>query len=393
MVVKKHRGVRRRPHVALMLETSLEPGRGALRGIAQYVRANGPWSIYYEPRGLEDKPPAWLKTWRGDGIIARLSNRRLAAAVLQTGVPVVDTFGLVSPPGVPLVRADDRAIGQLGAEHLLERGFRHFAYCGVRTDWSQQTGDAFVATVAAAGRDCQLYELPLHNRFQQPWEADQDKLTRWLRQLPKPAAIMACSDPRAQRVLEACRRGGVAVPDHVAVIGVGNDPTLCALCDPPLSSVIAGHAQIGYHAARILDQCMHGETPPRHPLCLEPLGVATRQSTDVTAVEDADTAAALGFIREHACDGIHVEDVAQHCLLSRTELKRRFHRLLGRSVHEQIVRERVRQAERLLVETDMPIDQIARKAGFGRREHMGAVFKARLAKTPAQYRKQFHESQ
>ena len=57
------------PHVALLIETSREVGRGILRGVTRYVREHGPWSIYLRPVGLEQAPPAWLKTWRGDGIL------------------------------------------------------------------------------------------------------------------------------------------------------------------------------------------------------------------------------------------------------------------------------------------------------------------------------------
>lgn len=379
---------RRRPHVALIIETSLAAGRGMLCGIAQYVREHGPWSIYYEPRALEEPVPEWLKKWRGDGIIARLPNRRIATAVAKTGLPVVDMLGVAPQPGIPVVHPDDRAVGRLAAEHLLERGFRHFGYCGVGAAWARGPCEGFVEAVTAADRDCHVYELPLHNRSRRSWESDQERLARWIQRQPKPLAIMACSDPRAQRVLEACRRAGVVVPDEVAVIGAGNDEPMCELCDPPLTSVIAGHRQVGYEAARMLDHLMHGGAPRSSPLSIKPLGIVARQSTDVMAIEDVETSAAVRFIREHACDGIRVDDVARHCLVSRTELKRRFRRFLGRSIHDQIIRERLNEVEHLLATTEMPVSQIARKAGFGSQAHMGVVFKARLGKTPGDYRKQ-----
>lgn len=378
----------RRPRVALVVETSMVPGRGMLRGIAEYAREHGPWSIYCEPRGLDHTPPAWLRRWRGDGIIARLSSRQLTAAVAKTGVPVVDTLGVAPDPNFPIVHPDDWAIGRMAAAHLLERGFRHFAFCGVRAIWSQRPCEAFCATIRAAGSDCQLYELPLDHRARQSLDADQRRLARWIQRLPKPAGIMACSDPRAQILLEACRQAGVVVPDDVAVIGVGNDDTICEFCDVPLSSVVPGHRQVGYEAARLLDRLMRGLPAPREPLYLAPLGVVTRQSTDVIAVDDGETKAAVQFIREHACQPIRVQDVADHCLLSRTEIKRRFRRLLGRSIHDQIVGERLKRAQQLLADTELPIAQVARAAGFGRQEYMGVVFKARMGQTPGQFRRQ-----
>jgi len=211
MAENKRSRCRQRPRVALIIESSFASGRGMFCGIAEYVRQHGPWSIYSEPRGLEEPPPAWLADWRGDGIIARLSNRRIAAAVVKSGIPAVDMLGIAPQPGIPVVHPDDRATGRLAAEHLLERGLRQFGFCGVRANWSQRACAAFVEAVTAAGCRCQVYELPLHGRLRPSWESDQERLARCIRQLPKPAGIMACSDSRAQRVLEACGHAGRAM--------------------------------------------------------------------------------------------------------------------------------------------------------------------------------------
>src|SRR5215469_11080210 len=96
-----------RPHVALLVETSLASGRDILRGIARYVREQGPWSIYHEPRSLEQSVPRWLKHWAGDGIIARIQNETIAAAVAVAGIPTVDVLGVVETTDFPLVHVDD----------------------------------------------------------------------------------------------------------------------------------------------------------------------------------------------------------------------------------------------------------------------------------------------
>ena len=44
------------------------------------------------------------------------------------------------------------------------------------------------------------------------------------------------------------------MPDEVAVVGVDNDETLCEVCNPPLSSVQAGHQVVGYKAAALLER-------------------------------------------------------------------------------------------------------------------------------------------
>jgi len=54
---------------------------------------------------------------------------------------------------------------------------------------------------------------------------------------------------------------------------------------------------------------------------MAPLGIAQRQSTDVTAVDHPLIAQAMQFIRDHACDGINVEEVLRNIPLSRRLLE------------------------------------------------------------------------
>jgi hypothetical protein len=81
-----------RPHVALLVETSLASGRDILRGIARYVREHEPWALYHEPRSLEETLPSWLRHWQGDGIIVRAQNDLIARGVQATGIPAVDVL-------------------------------------------------------------------------------------------------------------------------------------------------------------------------------------------------------------------------------------------------------------------------------------------------------------
>src|SRR6185503_3539756 len=113
-----------------------------------------------------------------------------------------------------------------------------------------------------------------------------------VRKLPKPVGVMAAYDYRGQQLLDACRRLGVAVPDEVAVIGVDNDDLLCELSDPPLSSVIPNTQRTGYEAARLLAEMMSGKKVKGETHLIPPSGIATRQSTDVLAIDDRNVARA-----------------------------------------------------------------------------------------------------
>jgi LacI family transcriptional regulator len=202
---------------------------------------------------------------------------------------------------------------------------------------------------------------------------------------------MACNDIRGQQVLTACRAIGVAVPDEVAVLGVDNDEVLCDLADPPLSSIIPDTRRIGYEAAACLDRMMCGEPPPGPTTVIPPLGVVTRRSTDVLAVDDRALAHAARFIRERACEGITVQDILDGIPLSRSVFERRFLKTFGRTPKAEIVRTQLRRVMQLLAETDLPLKQIADRTGFEHPEYMSAAFKKRTGLTPGVYRRSVRE--
>ena len=377
------------PRVALFVETSLAPGRGILRGISRYVREHYPWSLHHEPRYLEDGLPAWLKWVCPDGVIVRLHNKRLRDAVLELKAPTVDVLGLCPHESIPLVHVDNEATAQLAATHLQERGFRHFGVCGLENvNWSEMRSRAFVSFLAQAGYQCEVHQMVGQSRSRRRWEAEHEKLLQWVANLPKPCGVLVCGDSLGPPFLEACRRAAIMLPDEVAVIGVSNDEMLCEMANPPLSSVVSNHGRVGYEAASLLDGMMRGEPMPDAPIYISPLRVAVRQSTDVLAIDDPDTITAIRFIRNHACDGISIEDVVEATLLSRSTLKRRFREFLGRSIHDEIVRVRVLQAQQLLADTNLSIGQIAHKVGFSHPEYFTVVFKSAVGKTPRQCREE-----
>jgi len=91
-----------------------------------------------------------------------------------------------------------------------------------------------------------------------------------------------------------------------------------------------------WQAAELLDKLMAGADPPDEPIYIEPKELVPRQSTDVTAVDDAEVSAAMRLIAEHCSDPIQVQDVADAIALSRRTLQRRFQAKLGRSISDQI---------------------------------------------------------
>jgi LacI family transcriptional regulator len=218
------------------------------------------------------------------------------------------------------------------------------------------------------------------------WECERDILAKWLCGLPTPLGLFACNDDRGRQVLEACRIGELSVPGDVAVIGVDNDEMFCDLADPPLSSVALNAETAGYRAAELLDMMMRGRAcSPRHVL-VEAIGVVTRHSTNVIAVEDEEVSTALQFIRQEQGCGISVDSVADAVAVSRRSLERRFRETIGRTILEEIRLARIERAKRLLLETKYPISKVAQLAGFGSTGRFVQFFHDRVGRTPRKFR-------
>jgi len=381
------------PRVALLIETARGYGREVLRGIVRYARLHGPWAFYMTPGDFEQAVPR-IRQWGGTGIIARVETPRIAAALLATHLPVValDLTEEQRSPRSALRRfselsSDSRQAARLAAEHLLECGFRHYAFVGIAGRvWSERRQEGFCERVRAAGFEPILCPVP-RRKGDREWTREQALLADWLRGLPKPIGLMACNDDRGRQVLEACREAGVRVPEDVAVVGVDNDELLCELADPPLSSVALNADRGGYEAAALLDGLMSGRIQQPRQILTEALHVVRRQSSDVMAMDDREVAQALRFIHENGGRPIRVGEIIRRLALSRRALEIRFQRAVGRSIHDEIQRVRLERAKRLLLETDMPLPQVAEASGFTTASYLAQVFRRQTGMTPARYRR------
>lgn len=382
----------RRRQVGLLIDFSRSYGRRVLLGIAKFVREHHEWSILSEEWRWTDPVPDWVKEWKGDGLIAWLETPELASLVQSLDVPVVDVRGS-SGCDLPLIDTDNSLVGQLAAEHLMQRGFRHYAFCGfVGANYSDSRGHCFSERIARAGFHCHSYRPPETSRNSQTIELEkrgllfQDHLARWVKSLPKPVGIMTCNDIRGQQVMNACRRVDVMVPEEAAVIGVDNDELFCELSDPPLSSVALDTLRIGYEAATLLERLISGEKPPDQPILIPPGGIITRRSTDVLAMEDRQLAAGARFLRDHIFDPITVNDMARAAGMSRRVFERRFVDQVGRAPKAEVLRLRIERVKELLTDTDWPLAQISERTGFKHSEYLHTVFTQKTGTTPGKFR-------
>jgi LacI family transcriptional regulator len=373
--------------VALLIETSNRYGRDLLYGVRDWTRAGDRWAIRFSEQARLAPLPSWLSEWEGDGIIARVDSPEIATALRRTGLPVVDVSAERFASEFPRVSVDNAAVARLAAEHLLAKGFRHFAFCGdSHFLWARQRGDEFRRALREAGRDCAFAEEKRSAVKRPGSDAEIRMIADWLETLPRPLGVFACYDGKAQHVLEACQLRNWAVPDDIAVLGVDNDEVLCDLCMPPLSSVQPNARRTGFEAAAMLARMMRGERLGSETRFVEPVRVVERQSTDSVSVGDARVAQALRFIREHVGERIDVSDVLRAVPMSRTLLERKFKAALGHSPHREIVRQRIARARHLLTESEVSIAVVAELAGFDTASYLSVAFRRETGESPYAFR-------
>ncbi len=378
--------------VALLFRTRLEEDTKVLNAISKYNRFHEQWSAFVDDEIIGSKNPDWILSKRWDGIICKYSSEELLTKCLSKGIPCIDlTDNRKQVSGIPKIRPDNFAVGHKGAEHFLERGFRHFAFVGFKGEqWSEERRDGFEEALSLLNHSCHFFDSGYPNINTPDWDAkEEEALNQWLKTLPTPIGIMACNDLRALHIINACREGSLQIPEEIAILGANNESIRCELTNPQLSSVPLNAELYGQTAAKILSQMMAGKPAPTDPVLIDPDEVVTRRSTNILAIEDKHVSRALNFIRENATKGISVNEIVSKVHVSRSILERRFRKFLGRSPQAEIRNFQVQKIKQYLAETDYTLAQIAEATGFEHPEYMCVVFKRITKLTPKQYRQKF----
>jgi len=355
-------------------------------GIMEYSRKNQQWTFIRMWPGIGGAEHL-IENTRPDGVIFCDISPRWNELLTKLGIPYVT---ILANPQVNAPRAsiDDHAIGTLAAAHFLERGLKYFGFCGYSNHpWSIGREKGFALALHDAGYDFSSCKIDLS--AEKNVSTEMARIEQWIIQLAKPAGVFICHDAMASQVSEFCRRNEIHIPDQIALLGVDNQESECEFAIPPLSSVITGDERIGYEAATMLDGLMQGGDRPEQPVLVPPVGIVTRQSTDLVAVDEPEIAAAIRFIRDNAHKPIQVTDILRHAPLSRTTLETRFRKILGRTPMEEIRRIHVERAKELLTHTDLAMARIAARSGFPHPSNMATIFKKMTGLSPSEYRRKF----
>ncbi len=357
-------------------------------GIARYAREHG-WHMTLANR-LVRLPSGW----NGDGALVTLRGdeptTQVVKGLVAQGIPVVDLTCYMPEVAVARVIPDYRSAGRIAAEHFAEIGLRRVAWFS--TIWTHVHGlffqglrerwpDATRIVLADSVPDENLDDINLFT----------DVIGSRLAALPKPVGILTYNDEEASRILSLCLETGLKVPDDVAILGIGNDTFLCENQPVPLSSVIDDLDRNGYEAAALLDRLMDGI--PRkggceigEPVLVPCRGLAARRSTDALAVDSPVLRQVLRHMREHIAHTPSAVQLAETAGVSRATLDRLFADVLGRSMHDELLRLRLAKARDMLANEPASVGQIAAACGFCNAGHFVSVFRKAHGTTPAKWR-------
>lgn len=366
-----------RLNIAAITDISGAYGRRVLSGMGRFANQHGGWSL--------SMVPSWERDLDGllhqvQGVLVQANSDWLIAAIQKSGRLVVNVADTFPEYPFPTVISDNLTIGQLAAEHLLDRGFRNLAFLGTEGWYAARRQEGFGA--AAERCDVRVDVMGVDRVV----ATSQRAIGQWLSALPKPVGLMAANDVVARTAARICRSLEIRVPVDVAIIGVDNDELICELYDVPLTSVAVAAERIGFSAAALLADLLAGKKPPEKTVLVPPVGVVGRQSTDVLALSDPLVAQAVQYIREHLRQRLTVQQLLRSTNASRRQLEQRFLKALGRTPAAEIRRQRVAQAKYLLATTDIAIATIATDCGFPDAPRLTKVFRRQTGMTPLQYR-------
>lgn len=362
--------------IALELGEDLEQHHGIYRGILRYAGERKDWHCF-----IDERPRR-----KGDysGVIGRVWPQ-LRKRIQLLDLPWVNVLYHMHRPGIAGVYSDPKMRAELGAEHLIERGFKRFAgIYNPENTHSNAIGQAFKRRIMM--EELTYLDLPIDFNYEvKHWDKLARNLEKMIRSLPFPAAFFIAEPINARLFVQLAQEMGLSVPHDVAVVCHKNFESTLGV-PTSITAVKSDFESVGYEAARLLDRLMAGEPVPPDPILVPPIGLAARESTDYFAVEDPVVAEALRYISSNLSKPLRVDDVAYKCNVSTSGLQLKFQKALGRGVGEEVRRLRIALAKRLLQGKTMTVNEAASRSGFIDGNKMARIFRREVGQTPTEFR-------
>ena len=362
-----------------------------LKGIVNYSMEKGQWSIcrmpsYYKNAIGIEGVLKWAKEWSTDAIIGTFDDADDLNLLTDAGIAVIAQDFRKRSKAVPNITADYLTMGRMAARYYMERGFQHFGFFGLNdVCWSDERCDGFRNELTEAGYGESFFK---YNRqdINHYWFYEAEKLSEWLRNLPKPIGIMACDDNQGNILIEACQSAGIQIPSEISIIGVDNDELLCNLGSINLSSISVDVEDGGYRTAQLIEKMVNDPGCTIEDIILKPIRIVERISTAAFATKDKEIQKAVMFIYHNRHKKISVKDVVSNVALSRRLLEVRFKEVTGQSIYQYIADLKIKTFSEMLLETDDQVINIALSLGENDAKSISKRFKATYGCSPNEWR-------
>lgn len=271
---------------------------------------------------------------------------------------------------------DNADIGRRAAKHLLERGeYKSAGYVHELEYqfYSVERMTAFRQTMKRGG--CETSVFPEGPDFF-------NRLRTWVRELPKPAAVMAVSDMRAADVINACRAEGISVPSQVAVVGVDHDVSQHEKCGMSISSVVINSRMMGHQAVRELNFLFHHPklNSRPHEVLIPAKEVFAGESTARSVSAARLVKIALDFISENRHRAVSPEEVVARIGCSRRLAELRFSQIADTTIHLAIEKARMDEVQRRL-KAGANANVIAKELQFTSANQLYRIYKRHFGHT------------
>ena len=329
----------------------------------------------------------WAKKWEANAIIGRFNHDDDIDLFRRNGIIAIAQDFKRRFNNIPNITSNYHDTGRLAARFFIEKGYEHFAFYGYKdTVWSDERCDGFYEGVKEAGYGKNFHTYT-NQQLETLWYYDSTPLLNWLKQLPRQTAVFCCDDNQGNKITEICKSNRIQIPEHLAVLGVDNDTTLCELSDPPLSSVHLDIEAGGYETAELIMNLMTQKDFQPQDVIIKAISIINRASTNSFATNDMYINEALEFIHSNLDKALKVTDLVKKLPLSRRLLEMRFKKVTGRSVYNYIIYNRIEEFARKIHETDKPINEIATEMEFYNYSNLVQQFKQIKGCTPTEFRK------
>jgi LacI family transcriptional regulator len=212
------------------------------------------------------------------------------------------------------------------------------------------------------------------------------RLRSFLTKLPRPAAVWCEDDHLARMVCDLAAAAGLRVPQDLAVLGTG-DLRVALLGELQISTIPLPAQSVGREMLRLAMALLDGKPLTTGPVLVPPQPVIVRASTTVSDCgADAAFHHARRWIRDHACEGVTVNELMETVSLSQRAFTQRFAELFGCTPGEEIRHVRRENAKSYLRQTTLSIERIARLCGYDHPAKFTNFFKREVGQPPSAYR-------